>query len=363
MTPTPSAEYHLLQLVARAELPPERIAAFREQADDVDWTTVLDLAAYHRLVPLLYVHIRDHASDLAPEGVQSLLRAAAMSRTVQVLFLSSEMKTMAHRLRQEGIPFLVLKGPSLAEAFGDMSRRPFVDNDLLVRREDFRRVGEALQGLGFNHRRRGPLQSAGYLFVHGEYTFGRAVGTQISTADIHTDLVPVGYPYQVSFETLLDRSRSLEVAGALVPVLSWEDLFLALCVNALKDQWNRLRLASDLAEVGTLVDWDVVQERATRGRCRRAVRLAVLVATDEVDAEFPEPVLADARSDKRALDLARQIRIHLRTFHEAHVLEGKDRARLNLLAQDDVRAQVRYSAYVALRRLTEWFVDPTDTEG
>ena len=231
----------------------------------------------------------------------------------------------------------------------------------MVRRADFKKVGEALLDIGFNRRKRGPLQTAGYLFVHGEYTFGRAIGTQISTADIHTDLVPVGYPYQVSFETLLSRSRSLDMAGTPVPVLSWEDLFIALCVNALKDQWNRLRLASDLAEVGTLVDWNTVQDRATKGRCRRAVRLAVLVAVDEVDAEFPEAVVADARSDARAVELAEQIRVHLRTFHEAHVLKGQDRARLNLLAQDDVRAQVRYSSYVALRRMTEWFVDPAET--
>lgn len=358
---TSSAEYHLLQLVARAELSPERAEAFREQVRTINWEALLDLVAYHRLVPLLYVHIRDYASDLAPQDVQALLRNSAMSRTVQVLFLSSEMKSIAIGLRQEGIPFLVLKGPSLAEAFGDVSRRPFVDNDLLVRRADFKRVGDVLRGLGFNHRERGPLQAAGYLFVHGEYTFGRAVGTQISTADIHTDLVPVGYPYQASFEALMNRSRSLDIAGASVPVLSWEDLFIALCVNALKDQWNRLRLASDLAEVGTLVDWGVVQDRATRGRCRRAVRIAVLVATDELDAEFPAQVVADARSDKRAVDLAEQIRLHLRTFHKAHVLEGKDRARLNLLAQDDIRAQIRYSSYVALRRLTEWFVDPAET--
>lgn len=361
MALTPSAEYHLLQLIARAELSPERVAAFRERAGDVEWEAVLELAAYHRLVSLLYVHIRDHASDLAPDDVQTVLRNTAMSRTVQVLFLSSEMKRIAMRLEQDGIPFLVLKGPSLAEAFGDMSRRPFVDNDLLVRRADFKQVGEALIDIGFNHRKRGPLQTAGYLFVHGEYTFGRAIGTQISTADIHTDLVPVGYPYQVSFETLLSRSRPLEMAGMPVPVLSWEDLFIALCVNALKDQWNRLRLASDLAEVGTLVDWSIVQERARRGRCRRAVRLAVLVSVDEVDAEFPEAVVADARSDARAVDLAEQVRLHFRTFHEAHVLEGKDRARLNLLAQDDIRAQIRYSSYVALRRMTEWFVDPAET--
>lgn len=361
MTPPASAEYDLLRLAARAQLDPARASAFREGMAGVDWDVVTDLIGYHRMVPLFYVHVRDHAGDLVPDRIQTLLRNSAMARAVQVLFLSSEMKQIATRLREEGLPFLVLKGPSLAEAFGDISRRPFVDNDLLVRRKDFDRIGETLVGMGFGRRARSRLQKAGYLFVHGEYTFGRAVGSQISTADVHTDLVPVGYPYQASFDALLERSRSLDVAGTAVPVLSWEDLFIALSVNALKDQWNRVRLASDLAEVGTLVDWDVVLDRAARGRCLRAVRLAVLVATDELDASFPERVVADARSDARAQALAEQIRLHLRTFHQEHVLEGKDRARLSLLAQDDVRGQVRYSAYVALRRLTEWFVDPAET--
>lgn len=361
LTDTP--EYGLLRLIARAELSPARADAFRKACDEVDWTEVIELATYHRLVPLLYVHVRDHASEVAPDDVQRLLRGGAMHRAMQVLFLSSELEVIATRFEEIGVPYLVLKGPSLAKAFGDASRRPFLDNDLLIRREDFGAVEKALREMGFLRWKRSQWQQAGYLYIHGEYSFGRAVGSQISTADVHVNLVPRGYAYRASFKDLRARSQPLQVAGVEVPVLSWEDLFIALSVNALKDQWNRLRLVSDLAELAKLVDWSRLMRLSSETHSRRAVQLAVLLAVDEIDADLPEAAVAWARADQRCANLAEHIRLHLRTFHEASVLDGKERIRLNLLAQDSVLSQVRYSSFVALRRVMEPLVATgTDTE-
>ena len=360
MLPTaPSPEFDLLRLAARGELDPARARALTAAAAGaLEWADVLQRGSHHKLLPLLHAHLRTHAG--VPETVRALLLARARATSQQALFLLAEMARIGDRLRSEGLPFVILKGPSLADAYGGLAKRPFLDNDILVDPESFPRVERALLDLGFQERKRSALQQRGYLYVHGEYTFGRRVGPMGSTVDVHTRLVPFGYRYAPRVRDLLDRARDVPVAGSSVPAPSWEDTFVALCVNALKDQWNRLRLASDLAEVGTFVDWGVVRERAARGRCLRAVRLAALVATDELDAEFPEAVVADARRDARAVDLSEHIRLHFQTFHLEHVLEGKDRARLNLLAQDGVRGQVRYSSYVALRRMTEWFVDPAE---
>ena len=356
-------EYALLRHAARAKMSAEEQAAFRDACEGVDWPAALQLAAYHRLVPLLYVHLRDYASDLAPESIAQTLRGAAMERAMQVLFLSSELKQIAAAFDDIGVPFLVLKGPSLAEAFGDASRRPFVDNDFLIRKEDFGRVESVLRGMGFLRWKKSQRQQNGYLYIHGEYSFGRAVGSQISTADVHVDLVPRGYAYHLPFADLQRRSRHLQTSGVDVPVLSWEDLFVALSVNALKDQWNRLRLVSDLAEVGKLVDWPTLWDLADQARCRRAVGLAVVLAVEELGAELPAEAVGPATADARTVALAEHIRAHFRTFHDAPVLDLKDRIRLTLLAQDDVWSQVRYTSFVALRRVMEPLVDPgTETD-
>ncbi len=354
-----SPELDLVRLAARADLGPERSRAFRHAAEQpLDWTLAVRLAQYHRLVPLLFVHLRDHV-PAAPEAVVSALHDAVRKTSVHVLFLSSEMARVARRLDRDGVPYLVFKGPSLAEAYGSVAKRPFVDNDILVHREDFGRVERALLDLGFGTQKRSDRQQSGYLWVHGEYTFRRMVGAARSAVDVHTNLVPFGFSYAPSFGELRGRARTLDVAGTGVPVLGWDDLFLTLSVNALKDQWDRLRLATDLAEVARLVDdWDAVGARAAQLGSRRAVHLAVLVAADEVGGEFPPHLVRQSRQDRRAQALARRARAFFETSAETRVRSGRGRASLNLLVQDGLRGQLRYSGFAAVRRAMERWVDP-----
>lgn len=348
----PSAEFEVVRLAARAHLTPERAARLRDAVTpSLDWAEVLRLGAFHKTLPLLYVHLRGHPG--VPDDVAAWLKRWVWNLSTHVLFLSSEMARIAGRFADEGIPYLVLKGPSLSPAYGGVSKRPFVDNDLLVRREDFDRVERVLIGLGFNERKRSDLQQAGYLSVHGEYTFGRSVGALGSTVDVHTRLVPMGYSYAPDLGRLAARARTIELAGASVPALSWDDLLLALSVNALKDQWDRLRLASDIAEVAAHVeDWDGVVETATRHGVRRAFHLAVLLAVDLVGGTFPEPVLRRARRDRRAVRLSHSVRRALIEGEGRSLPALSDRAKFNMLVQDGLRGQLRYTAYTVLRRAT-----------
>lgn len=358
IVPIPSDEFEVVRLAARAELPSERAAALRQSVHEgLDWDEILRAGTYHKVLPLLFAHLRGH--DAVPERVAAALRNQTWWGSAHVLFLSSEMAQISGRLSEAGVPFLILKGPSLAAAYGGVAKRPFVDNDLLIRREDFGRTEEALLSLGFNERKRSARQQSGYLSVHGEYTFGRAVSAFVSTVDVHTRLVPMGFSYAPSFDELLERSRALGIAGATVRVLSWDDLFLALSVNALKDQWDRLRLAVDLSEVAPLVTgWPDVMARAARDRVVRVVHLAILVAADELGADFPPDVLAQARQDRHAAHLSERVRSGFAGGREGVILSGTERVRLHLLAQDGLRGRLRYSGYAAVRRVTERMFDP-----
>ena len=356
--PVPSSEYETVRLAARAQMTEARARALREiTSGPLDWAEVLRLGTFHKTLPLLHAHLREHADP--PENVAAVLLHRARRTAVNVLFLSSEMARIARRLDADGVPYLVLKGPSLSEAYGNMANRPFVDNDLLVQREDFDRVEAALLGLGFNERKRSDEQQARYLSVHGEYTFGRPVGDMGSTVDVHTRLVHAGYSYAPALARLRARARPIQVAGVTVPALSWDDLFLALSANALKDQWDRMRLASDIAAVAEFVaDWPAVLDMAARGRILRAVHLAVLLAADVVGGAFPEFVLAQARADRRAVRLAAFVQRTMAAGVTQESMSGLDRARLNLGVQDGLRGQLRYAGYAAVRRVTERWVTP-----
>ena len=357
---SPAPEYDLVRLAARAKLGEARADRFRAAAGaPVDWRKVLEVGAHHRVLPLLYIHLREHAPHAAPEALLASLQRFSQSAAVRVLFLSSQMARIADCLDEEGVPLLVLKGPTLSEAYGGVARRPFSDNDLLIRRGDFGRVERALLGLGFNRRKRSQRQLDGHLLIHGEYTFGRAVDGHVSTVDVHTNVAPLGYSYDGSYDHLKGRARPVTIGGARVDALGWADLFLILCVNALKDQWDRLRLASDLAELaGHIDDWELAEAEAESQRSLRAFRLGILVAADELDGDFPDGVLARARADGEASGLARDVRAHFPAAHDEKILDSAERARLMLHAQDGLRGRARYLGYVAVRRLLDRWVSP-----
>lgn len=351
-------EFELLRLAARAEPDAARTQNIRAAAGGVDdWDRVIEWGHHHRILPLLYAHLRD--AGVVPEAHAKYLRQWALRAAADVLFLSSEMVRIGTALDKARVPYLILKGPSLAEAYGGTAKRPFSDNDLLVRPIDFGKVERALLEAGFGERKRGDRQQSGYLSVYGEYTFGRSVGTFVSTVDVHTRVVPPGYSYSPDFDGLHARSRAAEMGGKAVLFLSWEDLFLTLSVNAVKDQWSRLRLATDLAEVAPLIgDWDALTERARQEGGLRTLHLAVLVAHGIVGGSFPCDVLENARRDRTAVALADRVQSSLATVGEGRAVRWVDRVRLNLGVQDGLAGMARYMGYVAVRRVTERAVDP-----
>ncbi len=358
---SPAPEFELVRLAARASLGPDRARAFASLAKGaLDWSRVLDLGAHHRVLPLLHFHLRDHAPESAPRETASALRDWVRRDAAEVLLLSAEMARIASRLEEEGVAYLVLKGPSLAEAYGGAFKRPFTDNDILVRRADFGRAERALLGLGFGERKRGEWQQSGYLRVYGEYTFGRAVGPLVSTVDVHTRIVPFGFAYSPDFEALRSRARTVRVNGHGVPTLSWADLFLTLSVNAVKDQWNRLRLATDLAEVASHVDdWGELRARARDQGALRVLLLSVLATADLVGGAFAEPLLAEAMGDRRASALARQAAAFLRTADGGRTLLGPGRVLFNLGVHDGLTGPLRYLGFTAVRRLLQRTVAPS----
>jgi hypothetical protein len=355
-----SPEYDLVRLAARSELAPERAAKFRSAVlAGPDWSEVLRIASYHRLFPLLSSHLRAHAADAVPEHIADTLQQYLRFELCYVLLLSTEMARVGSALDAHHIPHLVLKGPSLAEAYGSTSKRLFVDNDILIDPKHLAATSNVLSILNFNYKKRSILKRRGYINIHGEESFSKRVGNLISTVDLHISIAPFGYSYNESFEYLYSRSRPLDIAGHTSQALSWGDLFLALCVNALKDQWNRLRIATDLAEIVPYVEsWDLVERVARKNRSSRVLHIGILVAAESVGGDFPPDLLHRARQDAGAVDIAERIQVHLAMSYQHRIMDTPERARLVLSAQDNPVGQLQYLAYVALRRLTERFIDP-----
>lgn len=360
----PSPESAVLKLAAKATFGDGDAAALADHvARGLNWQGLYTDVMRHGLMARLYARLTTSVQVPPPgDGYARLMQSlhhAVTPYTALTLFLTAEMRALAEILDRVSLPYLVLKGPSLAEAYGGLGYRPFVDNDLLIRREDFERADAALSAAGWAREPRSRARLRTYLYIHGEVTFSRHAIGQTSTLDVHTALVPPGMSYRESFDDLHTRAQRILVAGASVPALSWEDLLIALAVNGLKDQWRRLRLVSDVAAVATMVtDWSAVEARAEAAGSLRTLHVALLLADREAASPPPAPVLERAAADAQAVRLAEWVGATLHRPANDHVQTFADRTRLYLRSQDHWTGGARYVSFVAFRRLTEWFVDP-----
>jgi hypothetical protein len=358
------SEYELLSLLSRTVLE----GAQRERAEEllgtgkIDWGYLTHIAGYHGVQPLLYYQLRSMAAESVDEGTLNKLRRVVGARSAHSMMLENELGQLAGFFAEEGVPLLAIKGPVLAQSvYRSVALRPFVDLDLVVRRDDFRRVEALLQSREYRDLPLNPFQKASYLFIHGQYTFWRRVAGMGAAVvlDIHTAIMPPGYSYAEDFDDLFARSTTLPMAGTETHMLEREDLLMVLCYHGLKNRWDRLKYICDVAESIRAypdLDWDTVYGRAHAMHSERVLRLGLALARRLLDAPLPGEIARDVQRDRRVGPLAAELMGRMPEQPHMKVEPYLDRVRLNVLAQDGVVGGLRYGGYAAARRVSELYI-------
>ena len=206
--------------------------------------------------------------------------------------LFRELRTVLERLRSAGIPVIVLKGASLAEAvYGDVALRPMCDSDLLVPQTDLARAEAVLFDLGGVHKqfqekesRRRPKHHAPPILICD------------LAIELHRTIVTPAAPVRVDVAGLWDRACPATVAGIEVLSLSPEDLLLHLCLHFCYDNGCvGLRYLCDIAETirhfGSGLDWPRIADRARKWDATKFAGLSLHLARAMLGAAVPDDVL------------------------------------------------------------------------
>lgn len=288
--------------------------------ESLDWNMVLERAWWHRIRPLTHHHLRSQSTGPVPYLVHEELAGHARElaeRNRRLLELLNETTSL---FEQSGLRALVFKGPTLAaDAYGDLSLRECGDLDLLIHREDLPQVMEMLKSNQFSclwdqadeARRR---QSFSCEFRRDELEL-----------DVHWDLAPKWFNYQVDFDGLWDRGialNELHYARKLRP----EDAIVVLCIHGTKHWWERLRWICDVAEMvnrGLVTDWDRVRSTANSAKSRRCVDLGLWLAGDLLSAKLPENVRRELGKSTMLHRLSDQVGVWL-----SHGEQGTEMRRL-----------------------------------
>ncbi len=353
-------EFEMVVRCARTRLrPSDQEHIGRLLAGELDWEYLLRLANYHGVRPLVHRTLVTAFPEALPQDIRAGLDRQAHATSALNRFLTKELGRLMRLFEANDLCAIALKGPVVAQwAYGDLGLRPFIDLDILIRKEDLVRLQALLAEEGYKPfeqvtRRRG-LNRKLYLWQGRQLPMQRGGGT--FNLDVHIGIMPLLYYYAPDFDTLWRRTRMITIDGEKIPSLDAPDLLQMLCYHGEKNRWETLKYVCDVAEfVGANpeLDWEEVMARARVTHGERILLLGLSLAHHFLDATLPVHVSDAIRADRYVGRLTDFFADRLPRQIDLGITPLKERVRLHMLLQNTLKTKARYGFFALLRRLMD----------
>ena len=285
---TGSIEFKLLCLVARPE--PDLGGARKILSAGVDFAELFRLGEYHGVRPQLVESLYRMSWETVPAATRNSFENFRRVHGVHSLFVSRELLRLCEAFAKAGLRFATFKGPTLAALLhGDVSRREYVDVDIIVPQQQIDDAERLLGGLGYRaaggtraYRQAFLAHLRQYAFVHPDSNLA---------IDLHWSFTGTHVPFPLTPAAVWQDLDTVLIGNRAVPTLSTENLALLLAGHGTKEAWRCLGWICDFAMLIDRrqdLDWLDIHGRAKAQRCGDAVLLACAMARELLETPVPE---------------------------------------------------------------------------
>ncbi|MEH2349201.1 MAG: nucleotidyltransferase family protein [Nostoc sp.] len=282
-------EIELLLCCTRTHIDPEtaeRIKTLLRQ--DIDWAYLIQIAAHHKTIPLLYQSLKTTSGEAIPKTVLTQLQNHYHTNASRNLFLSHELLNILKLFEAHKIPAIPFKGLVLAiSIYGNLAMRQFSDLDILVRQEDIFKAKELL----ITHKYQLDVDYG------WQQTFVHSQKPEI-VVDLHGELTPLSYfPFKLpDFETLWQGGRSLTFKGESIMNFSSDDLLIILAVqvargvNEGKESLAQICDLAELLRIQQTLDWEKLLQEVNSLELQRPFFISLLIVKTLLNTPLPDRV-------------------------------------------------------------------------
>lgn len=317
-------EAQILLSIGSVEEDTERASQIRAALKhEVDWGYFLRLCVHNRVLPLAYRNLKEFSGSI-PEAVRSQLEDSYNATGLRNLTMTRTLLEILDLLESENIQTILLKGPSLAlDLYGKIELRHFWDLDLLVPKNDVRRVKQILLSIGFEPERRMEGEDEDrFLETDCEYNFDRQ--SDHLHVEVHWQTLPRSLSRGYDADRIIERARAARLVNRRIRSLPPEELLIYLCIHGgEKHQWYRLKWICDIAQLidkhKDLEFEDIIRQADDMGRSH-TVRLGLFLATVLLGAPLADNVFR--KLFERPVVVAFAGLVQGRLFREDHGLPG-----------------------------------------
>lgn len=339
----------LLLCCARTTVAPQVVARLRElAAANVDWEYLFLLARRHAVVPLLYIQLERHASDLVPHEILRKLRQYYLENSARNTVLTAELCRLISLFAAAGVEAIPYKGPALAlVAYDNLALRRFVDLDVIVKKTDVLKAREILLNEGYTPTKSLSLTQQ-ELLLRTQHNLQFARDNRRLIVELHWEVAPHLFASSVSAEQLWQNLAVIEINATQVKTLSAYDLLFSLCVHGSRHLWERLSWICDVAELLArhTFNWTRLLERAENADTERMFLLGLFLAEKLLEARLPAEVKQRCEADERLQSLADNVveRLFNGTTHVPAT--SRDIFKYNIRVRKTLSARARYLVHV-----------------
>lgn len=309
-----------------------------------DWAALRHTALEHGVLPLLYSRLKELEPGLLPQQEMAHLQEFFKAHSRRNLIMASELVKVLRLLKSVNIPAIPFKGPVLAvQAYGDVCLRQFVDLDLMVRRDDIKKVSQILAVHGYRlWYAFTPVQEKAHLKRTCEFTFLPVKG--FASLDVHWRFAADYFTTRLISFNFFDEHETVLLEGHAVPALPADSMLLYLCLHGTFHLWPKLSAICDVAwliAASPKLDWQRLLHMAAGAGLRRTVLLGLGLAHDLMATNLPVEIAAAVAGDRFVKTLREHVlmRLFSRNGREPGFAET---AWFHLLAKDRFADRVRY---------------------
>ncbi|TIW22182.1 MAG: hypothetical protein E5V81_11575, partial [Mesorhizobium sp.] len=209
---------------------------------------VADIARLNKVGVFMLKALARAPAGAAPPGLPGWLdgyRRRTMSMNAACI---GDSVAIDRVLRDRRVDFVFLKGPlQQHRLYGEHFMKPSGDVDILVSPASFAEARAALRTIGYEVA--GKSRSVWWVRFLGEQHMVREDGARASTVDLHHRLQQPGSPSPREIDGFLRRKREVEVAGAVMPIISAADTLLLSSISVAKAFFNREPCAGYVCDV------------------------------------------------------------------------------------------------------------------
>ncbi len=300
------------------------------------------------MVPLLYLQLHQHASDLVPEEHLQKLKQQYLENSARNTVLTAELCALIRLFAESGIEAIPYKGPVLSLfAYGDLALRRFVDLDVIVKKTDVLKARDILLAEGYTPAKSLSLTQQ-ELLLRTQHNMQFSRDNRRWIVELHWEVAPHLFASSVSAEHIWQDLGSIDVQGTEVNTLSADDLLFSLCVHGSRHLWERLSWICDVAELISRhsFNWTTLLERAATADGERMFLLGIHLAHELLDAPLPDEVRQRCDSDEQLRVLAANVVEHLFNGTTHVPATSREIFKYNIRVRKTLFARARYLAYM-----------------